>query len=70
MLILRRTAPTPSVTLTTNGDSVSQEGNEDFFLVLSIIGLPLPSGFFLRDRLRIIILDDSGTHNSTPLPNC
>ena len=63
-LTLRRGAPPPSVTLATNGDSISQEGDEDFFINLSVIGA-LPPNLFLRDRLRVVILDATGTHMFT-----
>lgn len=58
-LTLRRGVAPPSVTLTTNGDQISQEGDEDFSLQLSVIG-NLPSNLFLRDTLRIVILDRTG----------
>lgn len=58
-LTLRRNVPPPSVTLTTNGDQISQEGDEDFFLQLSVLGA-LPSNLFLRDMLRIVIRDGTG----------
>ena len=59
-LNLRRGVPPPSVTLTTNGDQISQEGDEDFFLRLTVIGT-LPANLFLRDTLRVVILDRTGT---------
>lgn len=59
ILTLRSGRPPPSVILTTNGDQISQEGDEDFFLQLSVTGT-LPSNLFLRDRLRVVILDETG----------
>ena len=58
-LTLRRGVPPPSVTLTTNGDRISQEGDEDFFLRLNVIGT-LPANLFLRDLLRVVIRDRTG----------
>ena len=49
----------PPVVLTTNGDQISQEGDEDFFLQLSAV-TSFPSNLFLRDTLRIVISDETG----------
>lgn len=58
-LTLRRGSAPPVVTLATNGDSISQEGDEDFFINLSVVGA-LPPNVFLRDRLRVVIIDATG----------
>ena len=60
VVIVRRSIASQPVVITTNGDQISQEGNEDFFVVLSPIIGTLPANFFLRDRLRIVILDATG----------
>lgn len=60
VVIVRRAIASLPVIITTNGDQISQEGDEDFFLVLSPIIGTLPANFFLRDRLRVVIQDTTG----------
>ena len=60
VVVVRRSIASQPVVITTNGDQISQEGNEDFFVVLSPIIGTLPANFFLRDRLRVVILDTTG----------
>lgn len=63
IVIVRRAIASLPVIITTNGDQISQEGDEDFFLVLSPIIGTLPPNFFLRDRLRVVILDTTSKNN-------
>ncbi len=57
VIIVRRTIASQPVIITTNGDQISQEGDEDFFLVLRPIIGTLPANFFFRERLRVVIQD-------------
>lgn len=69
VVIVRRSIGSLPVIITTNGDQISQEGDEDFFLVLNPIIGTLPANFFLRDRLRIVIQDTTGKELHRPIHN-
>ena len=61
VLRLRPRAPPEIVTLSAQGDRVSQEGLETFTVILTVgAGSAIPAGYFFRSTLNAVIKDRTG----------